>query len=228
MSKSEDFINVIYGVTDQQKFKQEQHDDNTLDACFNRQQCQNDNETTKFVTIAGLLFRERRSDKKGVSRQLVIPKIHRLDIMKLAHDGQLPEHYGFLRTKIRVQDLYYWPQMYAEIHKYVKSCQVCKQLCKNGQSEVVKHLHQNNSCYDLNSYNNFHVKSEDNYNISSKGLDNENILDNHIYHINICKYTNQGVLNKVLYDENGNILHNIHDVSDFNSVCKRCEALRPP
>ncbi|GFN97038.1 reverse transcriptase [Plakobranchus ocellatus] len=56
----------------------------------------------------------------------------RMDVLKLAHDIPLAGHQGMRRTKKRIQNQFYWPGMYREINKNVKSCHICQKCSKKG------------------------------------------------------------------------------------------------
>lgn len=59
---------------------------------------------------------------------LVVPESARADVLKKCHDAPLSSHMGFKKTKHKVFERYYWPGAAKDIDKYVKSCQICKQI----------------------------------------------------------------------------------------------------
>ena len=48
------------------------------------------------------------------------------NFIKEKHCGGLARHFGIDKTLSLVKDKYYWPQMYKDIQKFVKSCGVCQ------------------------------------------------------------------------------------------------------
>ena len=58
--------------------------------------------------------------------QVVIPKSHRLSILKQSHDSITAGHLGYSATKKRILPHFTWPGIMKDIHKYVQSCDVCQ------------------------------------------------------------------------------------------------------
>ena len=62
---------------------------------------------------------------KGI--QLCIPRSSmRLNLIKEIHSGGLVGHFGIDKTLSFLKDRYYWPQMYKDVQKFVRSCGICK------------------------------------------------------------------------------------------------------
>ena len=62
---------------------------------------------------------------KGI--QLCIPRsCMRLNLIKEKHSGGLARHFGIDMTLSFLKEQYYWPQMYKDVQKFVKSCGVCQ------------------------------------------------------------------------------------------------------
>ena len=59
-------------------------------------------------------------------------------MIKEKHSGGLVGHFGFDKTWSFIKEKYYWPQMYKDVQKFVKSCGVC---------QVSKGVSQNTSLY---------------------------------------------------------------------------------
>ena len=127
--------------TDPRQFQKDQTEDDSLSSCFQKVGMEINQDKVRFLISDGLLYREREG--KTLTRQLVVPLKYRNDIMKLAHDMPLSGHQGFKRTKIRVQDEFYWPKMYTHIRKYVKSCHVCQKKSKKGPATSKAPLQRN-------------------------------------------------------------------------------------
>lgn len=59
--------------------------------------------------------------------QLAVPKSKRKDILLAYHDCQAGGgHFGHKKTYYSIRDKYFWPQMYDDIEKYVKTCDTCQ------------------------------------------------------------------------------------------------------
>lgn len=66
--------------------------------------------------------------------KLVLPKEHRLEILKNAHGLPLSGHPGIFKTFGKVYERFYWPKMKSDITKYINSCRVCA-ACKFDQKK---------------------------------------------------------------------------------------------
>ena len=76
---------------------------------------------------------------KGI--QLCIPRCSmRLNLIKEKHSGGLAGHFGINKTLSLLKEKYYWPQMYKDVQKFVKSC---------GVYQVAKGVSQNIGLYTL-------------------------------------------------------------------------------
>ena len=62
----------------------------------------------------------------------------RLVLIKEKHSGGLARHFGIDKTLSLLKDKNYWPQMYKDVQKFVKSCRVF---------QVTKGVSQNTSLY---------------------------------------------------------------------------------
>jgi hypothetical protein len=62
----------------------------------------------------------------------------RLNLIKEKHSGGLAGHFGIDKTLGLLKEKYYWPQMYKDVQKFVKSCGVC---------QVAKGVSQNTGLY---------------------------------------------------------------------------------
>ena len=47
-----------------------------------------------------------------------------LNLIKENHHGGLTGHFGIDKTLTLLKEKYYWPQMYKDVQKFVKSCGV--------------------------------------------------------------------------------------------------------
>ena len=71
--------------------------------------------------------------------QLCVPRSYmRVNLIKEKHYGGLARHFGIDKTLSLLKEKYYWPQMFKDVQKFVKSCGVC---------QVAKGVSQNTSLY---------------------------------------------------------------------------------
>ena len=71
--------------------------------------------------------------------QFCIPRSSmRLNLIKEKHSGGLARHFGIDKTLSLMKEKYYWPQMYKDVQKVVKSCGIC---------QVAKGVSQNTGLY---------------------------------------------------------------------------------
>src|SRR6266511_4404085 len=76
----------------------------------------------KFELIGEELFRKA----KGGTIAKVLRKGQMEPILFLFHNDLTAGHFGATKTHAKIQRLYYWPNMYQEIKKYVESCHECQ------------------------------------------------------------------------------------------------------
>ena len=88
-------------------------------------------EADKLVLKDGVLYhlwwpqeKHLRSDTRF---QIAVPQSRRLDILKQCHDSPLTGgHYEYTKTLLKVRESYWWPHLWSETEKYVKSCKACQ------------------------------------------------------------------------------------------------------
>ena len=76
----------------------------------------------KFELIGEDLYRKA----KGGSMAKVLRKGQTEPILFLFHNDPTAGHFGANKTYAKMQRLYYWPNMFAEVKKYVESCHECQ------------------------------------------------------------------------------------------------------
>ena len=59
---------------------------------------------------------------------IMLPPALRTDAMRTLHDHFSAGHLGFEKTLKKIQQRFFWPQMYSEIEKYTKSCVSCARI----------------------------------------------------------------------------------------------------
>ncbi|XP_078575255.1 uncharacterized protein LOC144861313 [Branchiostoma floridae x Branchiostoma japonicum] len=58
--------------------------------------------------------------------QVVVPAVHRQEVLRLAHSIPLSGHMGIARTKERVLKHFYWPGVIRDVKKFRRSCPECQ------------------------------------------------------------------------------------------------------
>ena len=61
-----------------------------------------------------------------LQRTLAVPTALRKDVLLSYHDGPGGSHFGFDKTYSSIKAKYYWPNMYTNVEKHVKSCDPCQ------------------------------------------------------------------------------------------------------
>ena len=81
-----------------------------------------------FKVQDGILYR-----LVGKLEQLVVPKVYRTLVFKLAHSAPLAGHQGKSRTLSRIQKHFFWPGMVAEVNRWTASCDICQRTSDKGR-----------------------------------------------------------------------------------------------
>ncbi|XP_066983831.1 uncharacterized protein [Macrobrachium rosenbergii] len=92
----------------------------------------------KFKIINNILFRLSRPREAGnsaheVLKQILVPYVHRIGLMSLAHDNGLAGHFGIHKTAGKLLKDYYWPKLKSDVKKFVNSCSICQKVGKPNQ-----------------------------------------------------------------------------------------------
>jgi hypothetical protein len=83
-----------------------------------------------YMIKDGKLFRYSRNKYQLTSEfdwKLVVPLKDRLGILQKCHDELTSAHLGIFKTHKRISLHYFWPNMYNDVTKYIKQCEICKQ-----------------------------------------------------------------------------------------------------
>ncbi|XP_041837251.1 uncharacterized protein LOC121637270 [Melanotaenia boesemani] len=80
-------------------------------------------ERSRLLIKSGRLYRKTTRPVGGPVSQLVLPKEHRLKVLKSVHDDS--GHLGVDRIIDMVKDRFYWPKMASDISQYIKDCGRC-------------------------------------------------------------------------------------------------------
>ena len=79
-----------------------------------------------FQLVKGILYHVKMSGGVPLKR-VCVPRTCRLKVLQEAHDAQLGGgHSGFLPTWSKIQQRYYFPQMYYYTKEYVRTCDKCQ------------------------------------------------------------------------------------------------------
>ena len=87
---------------------------------------------TGFYYQDGLLYRSwvpKRGDGLQVE-QLVLPREFRESVLELAHAIPLAGHLGRNKTRLRILQRFYWPNIFKDAADYCKSCPSCQKTSK--------------------------------------------------------------------------------------------------
>ena len=77
-----------------------------------------------FIVINDQLYKK---NKDNPNRSIKVVKENEVeDILHHTHSDPLAEHFSLDETYRRIKIRYYWPQMYADIRKYVQTCDECQ------------------------------------------------------------------------------------------------------
>jgi transposase InsO family protein len=80
-----------------------------------------------------ILYRVFTSHGDKPVRQVVVPELLRIQVMKLAHDSILGGHLGISKTLDRIRAVFYWPDMGGDITRFCRSCDICQKTIPKGR-----------------------------------------------------------------------------------------------
>lgn len=86
------------------------------------------NESDNFILDDGIVYYIDRKRDQDESRRIFVPQESRGYLLNLAHDNQVyGGHLGIKKTH-RKLCRFWWPQMYRDIEKYIKTCDNCQRF----------------------------------------------------------------------------------------------------
>ena len=99
-----------------------------------------------FVENEILMRKWRPSDgpadgEWNVVNQVVVPKVYRPEILKLAHDIPLGGHLGVHKTKDKIMRNFFWPGIRKEVAEFCKTCHTCQMIGKSNSLIPVAPIH---------------------------------------------------------------------------------------
>jgi transposase InsO family protein len=110
-------------IWDRDTILQEQRKDPALSEIFQHLQQHPEDDDEYSVDDDGLLFRNRVSGE--VDDKLVVPAAMTAKIMRIYHCLPTSGHLGFDKTYVKINKLFFWKGMYADIKKFCKDCVSC-------------------------------------------------------------------------------------------------------
>ena len=101
--------------------------DKTLKTCFAKTSNLNKS-YPKFAMENGVLVRLSNKSRgaKNIVKQIVLPLTLREKVIALAHDTVMSGHLGVCKTQARVLNHFFWPDVYGDIRRYCRSCEICQ------------------------------------------------------------------------------------------------------
>ena len=66
------------------------------------------------------------SEKDETVYKIVVPTIHRREVLELAHDLPISVHFGVRKTHNRVLQNFFWPGLKRDVAKWCKECHTCQ------------------------------------------------------------------------------------------------------
>ena len=125
----------------------EQQADNELVTLLNRVQTgEGDRFPNQYFLKNGVMMRKWNPPKFvgtedwAVCEQVVVPKKHRIAILKAAHELPLAGHLGVAKTQSKLEKHFYWPGITRDVKHFCKTCEVCQKAGKPNQGIPVAPL----------------------------------------------------------------------------------------
>ena len=106
-----------------ENMKNEQMKDPSLKVCWKKVESRDE----RFIKEQGLLWRKVLNKSSQPTLQLVVPKIYRSVLLKLAHK---PGHLGRKATLAQLSEHFYWPGMYRDVKTLCEGCVACQKIDK--------------------------------------------------------------------------------------------------
>ena len=123
-------------VVDREKPKQMQHDDESLQKYWKRNDVVVRGQAEiSFEVKGGVLYRVYKHPYMNSGKplkQVMVPVQLRSRIMELAHGSLMGGHMGIKKTADKIQSAFYWPGIQGDVTRYCKSCDVCEKTVNKG------------------------------------------------------------------------------------------------
>ena len=112
-----------------EELSRQQEQDETLAAVRERSQQQSKPGEQGFFRREGIIYRRwippQKEKEMGVD-QIVLPKICRRSILRIAHTLPTAGHLGQKKTAERILKRFYWPTLYKDVADFCRSCDKCQ------------------------------------------------------------------------------------------------------
>ena len=123
-------------VVDREKLKQMQHDDESLQKYWKRNNVVVRGQAEiSFEVKGGVLYRVYKHPYMNSGKplkQVMVPVQLRSRIMELAHGSLMGGHMGIKKTADKIQSAFYRPGIQGDVTRYCKSCDVCQKTVNKG------------------------------------------------------------------------------------------------
>ena len=93
-----------------------------------------------FYLNDGILMRKWRppdstiEEEWKVLHQVVVPKVYRTEVLRIAHDSVLAGHLGINKTYQKVLSHFFWPGLKKDVVQYCRSCHICQVVGKPNET----------------------------------------------------------------------------------------------
>jgi transposase InsO family protein len=79
------------------------------------------------LTLTDRVLRRRWYNEQGneLSQQTIVPRAFVRDVVEMGHNNVVAGHFAERRTRLRIQDQYYWVGMSADIRHWIRACVTC-------------------------------------------------------------------------------------------------------
>jgi hypothetical protein len=78
-----------------------------------------------FCISEGVLFKQRDIIKAGSTDKIYVPLSLRTEIIRAYHNNPLVGHMGILRTKLLIDEKYYWKNIRRDVTQHIRACKLC-------------------------------------------------------------------------------------------------------
>jgi hypothetical protein len=79
------------------------------------------------LTLTDGVLRRRWFDKTGreTHQQTIVPRAFVREVVEMGHNNVIAGHFAERRTRLRIQEQYYWVGMSADIRHWIRACVTC-------------------------------------------------------------------------------------------------------
>lgn len=84
-------------------------------------------QSRRFLIDDDVLYYKAMDNNRRL-KKLVIPTDLQNEILRLYHDSPSTGHLGFKKTLTRIQERFYWPNLFTQVKDYVRTCDSCQRV----------------------------------------------------------------------------------------------------